>query len=211
MLREQDIVLLQGDSITNAFRRPEEINNAYQLGAGYAFLVASRLMAERPGANLTFHNRAVSGNRLIDLASRWDDDCLRLRPTVLSLLIGINEILHPEPDTAFAGRLQRLLSDTVASCACRLIIMEPFALCAGDIDRRAKERLRPIQDSTQKVAGALGATFIPLQCVFDAALDRAPAAYWIYDGIHPTAPGHRLIADAWLAAVNFEPSSGVGF
>jgi lysophospholipase L1-like esterase len=25
--------------------------------------------------------------------------------------------------------------------------------------------------------------------------------YWIYDGVHPTAAGHRLIAEAWLQAI----------
>lgn len=24
--------------------------------------------------------------------------------------------------------------------------------------------------------------------------------YWIWDGIHPTEPGHQLIADAWMCA-----------
>ena len=30
-------ILFQGDSITEAFRKPEEINSAFQLGNGYAF------------------------------------------------------------------------------------------------------------------------------------------------------------------------------
>jgi hypothetical protein len=38
-------ILFQGDSLTDAFRKPEEINAAFQLGNGYAFLVAASLGA----------------------------------------------------------------------------------------------------------------------------------------------------------------------
>ena len=37
-----------------------------------------------------------------------------------------------------------------------------------------------------------------LQSIFDQACSRAPAAYWLGDGIHATPAGHQLIAEAWL-------------
>ena len=48
MIKSSDHILFQGDSITNAFRKPEELCNAYQLGSGYAMIVASQLLASRP-------------------------------------------------------------------------------------------------------------------------------------------------------------------
>ncbi|QNE21489.1 hypothetical protein F1D05_30700 [Kribbella qitaiheensis] len=36
----------------------------------------------------------------------------------------------------------------------------------------------------------------------DAGADRAPASHWIWDGIHPTYAGQRILADAWLDAVS---------
>ena len=83
-------VLFQGDSITDAFRRPEEVNDAHQLGSGYALIAVARLQASRPELGLRFTNRGISGHTLADLAARWDADCLDLAPEVLSILIGVN-------------------------------------------------------------------------------------------------------------------------
>ncbi|MEL7088821.1 MAG: hypothetical protein AAGL98_10350, partial [Planctomycetota bacterium] len=66
-LTSEDVVLFQGDSITDADRRQDQPtpNDARSLGRGYAQLAAARLLADRPG--LTVHNRGISGNRVIDL------------------------------------------------------------------------------------------------------------------------------------------------
>ena len=33
------------------------------------------------------------------------------------------------------------------------------------------------------------------QHAFDNAIKRAPADYWIWDGVHPTYRGHQIMAD----------------
>jgi phospholipase/lecithinase/hemolysin len=40
------------------------------------------------------------------------------------------------------------------------------------------------------------------QEAFDAALKRAPASYWSWDGVHPTYAGHALMAETWLKTVD---------
>ena len=37
--------------------------------------------------------------------------------------------------------------------------------------------------------------------MFDDATKRAPADYWIWDGVHPTFSGHQLMADEWVRTV----------
>jgi lysophospholipase L1-like esterase len=37
------------------------------------------------------------------------------------------------------------------------------------------------------------------QPLFDAATSKAPAFFWMPDGVHPSAAGHQLIADSWMA------------
>ena len=91
-------ILFQGDSITNAFRKPEEVCNAYQLGSGYAMLIAAQLLAARPRETLRFTNRGVCGEGVKELLNRWQTDCLDLRPDVLSLLVGINDSRPIEPN-----------------------------------------------------------------------------------------------------------------
>ena len=72
-------ILFQGDSITDAFRKPEEINPAFQLGNGFAFLVAAKLARQYPG-RFEFLNRGVSGDTVPRLTSRWQHDALDLKP-----------------------------------------------------------------------------------------------------------------------------------
>ena len=39
------------------------------------------------------------------------------------------------------------------------------------------------------------------QRMFEEATKRAPADYWIWDGVHPTYPGHQLMAEEWIRTV----------
>jgi phospholipase/lecithinase/hemolysin len=59
------------------------------------------------------------------------------------------------------------------------------------------ERRQVVRD----LAGEFDAIFVPFQRVLDEALQQADPAYWAADGVHPTPAGHRLLADAWLAAM----------
>jgi lysophospholipase L1-like esterase len=42
---------------------------------------------------------------------------------------------------------------------------------------------------------------LPLDARFQEACTRAAPSWWAPDGVHPSAAGHGLIADAWLATV----------
>ena len=101
MICPRDTILFQGDSITNAFRRPEEINNAFQLGAGYALLIAARLLLDRPADQLTFLNRGVSGDTVQKLAHLHDRhrlECTHGKKVLVTT--------HDDVSSAFDGTLQ---------------------------------------------------------------------------------------------------------
>jgi lysophospholipase L1-like esterase len=46
-----------------------------------------------------------------------------------------------------------------------------------------------------------------LQSAFDAASIQVQPDYWLFDGVHPNAPGQWLIAQAWLDAVKPRPAT----
>ncbi|MBQ7162951.1 MAG: hypothetical protein IJR64_05110 [Bacteroidales bacterium] len=55
------------------------------------------------------------------------------------------------------------------------------------------------------IASDYGAVLIPAQELFDGLLEDYPtveAEHWVWDGIHPTAAGHRRLADLWLRLVS---------
>jgi lysophospholipase L1-like esterase len=186
-LQENELmkILFQGDSITDAFRKPEEINPAFQLGNGYAFLLGALYPDER----FEFVNRGVSGNSIEHLAQRWQRDALDLRPDLLSLLIGVNN--------CYRSLLESL---RIRNPGIQFILLEPFLAEAGDVTIERKSRLRAIQQGIGQISKEYDASFVPLQQIFDQALSGAPAASWSYDGVHASHAGFQLLADAWLEA-----------
>ena len=207
MIQANDRILFIGDSITDAFRRPEELNNAFQLGNGYAFLIASRLLFERPRDGLQFFNRGICGHGLGHLEERWETDCLALRPTLISILIGVNETLfhfnggESIGTEVFAARYTALLQRTRDALPnARLMLLEPFLLACGQVQPEWKDHMKSRQEAVRVCARNFETTFVPLQDAFDVASQDAPPEYWAYDGIHATAAGFELIARQWLAA-----------
>jgi lysophospholipase L1-like esterase len=211
MFQPNDLLLFQGDSITDAFRKPEEVGTSYRLGAGYAMICATRLAAERPDLNLRFDNRGVSGRSLKQMAKQWQEDAIDLEPDVLSVLIGVNDTLQefadpdretPEERASFGDRYAALL-DAVkkANPSVRFVLLEPFLLKVGDITDDHFEAIAPRQQAVRELAGRYDAAFVPLQERFSAAAAQTGPEYWLFDGIHPNASGQWLIATAWWDAV----------
>ncbi len=124
-------ILFQGDSITDGNRgRGPDPNHI--LGHGYAFLIAARFGGHFPELELDFMNRGVSGNTAPDLEKRWRQDTLELKPDLLSVLIGVNDLGHGLPLDQFEPTYDRLLGEAkAANPAIRLVLCEPFGLPTG--------------------------------------------------------------------------------
>lgn len=206
----EHVILFQGDSITDGNRsRNKDWNHV--MGHGYQFIIASKLWYELPGKGLHFFNRGISGNKITDLATRWDEDTIALKPDVLSILIGINDteaFLRGDQNFSadyYQKNYDALLQKTMEELpGVRLIVGEPFVLPTG----RVKEKLSVYENEikmrrqiVKELAGKYKAILIPYQQAFNKALQRAPAEYWIWDGIHPMPAGHELMAREWLKHV----------
>ena len=83
-------ILFQGDSITDCHRKRE---NPDDLGQGYAMLAAKALEKKYPG-QFRFVNRGISGDKVTDLYERRQQDILDVKPDVMSILIGVNDVWH---------------------------------------------------------------------------------------------------------------------
>lgn len=197
-------ILFQGDSITDGNRgRTADPNHI--LGHGYAFLIAAKYGAMLPERNLTFVNRGVSGNTVADLAARWTTDTLELRPDILSVLIGINDNSRNVPLDEFEKGYDQLLAEAIAANPrLRLVLCEPFTLASGKRRENHDEwryGVQKRQEAVVRLAAKYHAAIVHFQRMFDDALRRAPAEYWVWDGIHPTYSGHQLMADEWERTV----------
>lgn len=210
-LKNSNVILFQGDSITDAGRKRDvqDPNNQGALGGGYAFLAAADLLNTFPAKNLKIYNKGISGNKVYQLAERWQTDCLDLKPAVLSILIGVNDYWHKhngnydgtveiyEKDfRALLKRTKEALPDT------KLIICEPFAvLGCKAVDGTWFPEFDQYRVAARKLAGEFDTIFIPYHDIFAKASKVAPPTYWTADGVHPSIAGAKLMAEAWMKYV----------
>ena len=172
-------------------------------------LAGARLLDDFAGKNLKIYNRGISGNKVFQLAERWQEDTLDLKPDVVSILVGVNDFWHTLSG-AYKGTLKnyeddfRSLLDRTKQAlpTVKLIIGEPFAVPGiKAVDDKWFPAFNDYRRVAREVAEHYKASFIPYQNIFDKALTRAPGSYWTSDGVHPTLAGAQLMAGAWIKAV----------
>lgn len=211
-LARGSVILFQGDSITDGNRgRTEDPNHI--MGHGYAFSIASRWGVEYVEKDLKFINKGIGGNKIVDLAARWQSDTLDLKPTILSILVGINDtnsvLENWEPVVSvekYEETFRLLIEQTQKAYPDILLVFcEPFILPVGKVKKRWEDYVDDVsrrQAVVRKLALEQGAVFVGLQQVFNKACKKAPADYWMWDGIHPTVAGHELLAREWIKEVS---------
>ncbi len=211
-LPDHSRLLFIGDSITDAGRDPSGEPAPwlpdFGLGHGYVSQIWAWLTAAHPAADVRVFNMGVSGNTVRDLAARWQNDVLDLKPDVLCVMIGINDVWRqfdlPQRCEALVGpeeyraTLDRLIA--LAKPGLRqLHLASPFFIEPNRDDpmrRRMDEYGRIVRD----LAAAHGATFIDTQAAFDAVLAHLHPVALAWDRIHPGPHGHMIIARAFLHA-----------
>ena len=198
-------ILFQGDSITDAARNRDLY---FDMGKGYANLVSAHLGFENPG-EYEFINRGNGGNRIVDIYSRIKIDLINLRPDIMSLLVGVNDIWHEisrengvAPDK-FKKIYSMLIEEVMEALPdIKIMLLEPFIL-EGTATSEKMDRFREVSKMAQaakEIADKYNLVFVPLQEKFDEAVKLAPPEYWLTDGVHPTPKGHELIKREWLKA-----------
>ncbi|MDR2430237.1 MAG: SGNH/GDSL hydrolase family protein [Puniceicoccales bacterium] len=201
--------VFQGDSITdgNWGRNLKDLN--HHLGHGYVFAIASRLGADFPRAGFGFHNRGVGGQGVSGLEKRWERDALALKPDVLSILIGVNDVMaiaRKRSDAAdvatYTAVYRRLLKRSRdANPNLILVLGLPFLYRVGGygklLDAAGGEMPRHV-DAVRELAREFNAVLVDYPAMFERAAKEAPMRHWIWDGCHPTVFGHELMAREWI-------------
>lgn len=196
-------ILFQGDSITACHREGDD------LGQGYAMLVARTLEKQYPG-QFKFINRGVSGDRITDLYERRQADILDIKPDILSILVGVNDVWHEKTggngvdvetylDTyhALLTELRQKLPDT------KILLIEPFvnegSATQDDIEYFEGE-IAMRSEAVQLLCAKHEVFFLSLQFDLYDLEEQKPAGHWTLDGIHPTLNFHEHMAKKWVRA-----------
>ena len=176
-------------------------------------------MCIRDRKEYAFFNRGISGNTLRDLEKRWEEDVIGMKPDVLSVLVGTNDVHYylqgdkKEPfdfegwEKCYRSLLDRSLQ---ANPELKIVLGTPFVANVGNMrkseDFAERDSLvRRCAAIVERIAKDYQTVFLPYNAMFDEILGTAPASqdtYWIWDGIHPTPAGHKRMADMWIKRVN---------
>ena len=191
LLDPRRTVVFAGDSVTDCGRRTDPDG----LGGGYVRKVYDDLGERRPA----IVNVGISGNRAVDLAARWATDVLTHDPSLVSILIGINDTWrrYDEDDPTTPEDFEASYRSLLDTLSCPVVLIEPFLLPVKDGQEEWREDLDPKLDVVRKLAVEYGAILVPADVeLTKQAMSAGPAAL-AGDGVHPSAAGHRALADLW--------------
>jgi lysophospholipase L1-like esterase len=203
-------VLFIGDSITDCERaRPVGEGLFGAIGKSYVSLLEGLLGAAYPAHALRLVNMGISGNTVLDLQARWQQDVFDLRPDWVAVMIGVNDVwrqfdcprqteIHVSPET-YASTLDALVSQTLPRVQ-GMFLLAPFYLepHRGDAMRARMDEYGGLM---RQVAERHGVRFIDTQAAFDVVLQQMHANAIAWDRVHPNIIGHAVIARAFLAAI----------
>lgn len=206
MFKENEVVLFQGDSVTDCGRNREKEDD---MGFGYPLLISSWIQAKYPEKNIRFINKGISGNRVCDLEARWNEDCISLEPTFVSILIGINDTWRrfdnndPTSVKDFEDTYRRIISQVKEKTSAKIILCEPFVLPFPEDRKLWREDLDPKIHAVRNLAREFQTLLLPLDGLINSAAAQKSPEFWAADGVHPTMAGHALIAQEWLKKTGF--------
>jgi lysophospholipase L1-like esterase len=213
LLQKGQKLLFIGDSITDCERaRPAGEGLFGALGKGFVSLVDALLQAVYPELGIRVVNMGSSGNTVLDLQARWQEDVIDRKPDWLSIMIGTNDVWR-QYDTPFiqdshvyADKYEATLRSLVEQTKPRvsnLVLMTPFYLESNELDamRRTMDEYGAI---VRKISQDNGTLFIDTQAAFNVVLKELYAATLAWDRVHPSQTGHVVLARAFLNKIGFE-------
>ncbi len=207
-LRPGDRILFQGDSITDC-GRARDGRSGDPLGSGYVAILAGWFQALRPELAVTIANRGISGDRTAELLARWQTDCVALAPTVLSLMVGVNDVWRKAatwngqthitlPD--YLANIARLVDQARAGGVREVMLISPTTI-GSDAGDPLNLLLGEYSAALKDYAARNRTLWVEAREPLLHARKTRPDIPWTPDGCHPGTSGHALIAAQWWQTI----------
>lgn len=163
-------------------------------GKGYAGHIHARLRATRPSMRLV--NLAMCGARIADVRVRQLTR-VPATPTVVSLAVGANDVVHRTPERAFFADFDRAAAH-LAELGAPVILSNIPDLSRAPIASFVargwyEERLTTFNDHVATVARKHGFQLCDL---YGMSTTTTPDLHFCPDGFHPSAEGYAALAKA---------------
>lgn len=203
MFQDGQVVLFQGDSITDCGRDREDISS---LGAGYPNVVSKMYSLMFPNTKVTFVNKGISGNRVKDLLERYEEDFKAIKPDFLSILIGVNDTWRrydsndPTSTEDYEAGYRELLTKIKKDIPdCKIILIEPFLLNSLPDRATWREDLDPKILVARKLAKEFADYYIPMDGIYaKLEVEQYTCKEITEDGVHPSPLGHAILAEEYI-------------
>ena len=159
-------------------------------------------------------NLGVSGDTTGGMLARLNTEViprlrqqpLGMRPTVL-LMGGVNDIFYSGTDTAARANMGAMVQQ-VLTAGGRCVMLSPLTVSFPTVTPEWQEVMRPSNEAVLKAYQQWMALFcrtfhVPYIPLYDLLRDAdgTPRPELCLDGLHPTAEGHRIMAERIAAAL----------
>lgn len=204
--RKNCTLLFIGDSITEGYRDKNILlpNDEKGLGEGFVKEIALELLKKEQLKIASIYNRGISGNITSDLLRQWDNGAIELKPDVISILVGVNDLKKFTAFSTYYNAYQAILSTIKTRLPnATIVLCEPFILP----NISGYDEFKPLFHQYRKVIRRLSIDFKSVfvsNCeAFESQAQVISNENLLYDGIHPTNTGINILKDQWLKACAF--------
>lgn len=196
-------IVFFGDSITEAGVYPE----------GYISQLRDAIAVRGQAKKYELMGAGVSGNKIYDLYLRLEEDVLALKPQVVVLYVGVNDVWHKQlfgtgTDADKFEKFYAALIQKFQKKGIQVIVCTPA--CIGE--RRAGENLMDVElNYYSDIIRSLAKEKNLLLCDFRQAFlqysannnpDNRESGILTTDGVHLNEKGNKLIAEMLLSRLN---------
>jgi lysophospholipase L1-like esterase len=209
-------VIFLGDSIT------QQGENSEGEGTYKGFIT---LLRENVSREVELINKGIGGNKVSDLLLRYNDDVLKLKPNIVFIYIGINDVWHKydwgtgSDIDIYEKGLRKIITD-VKAVGAKIILCTPTVIGENsgefklnnnfkDIDTMEimNKDLDAFSDVVRNLSSEFNTDLLDLRKKFKEYISEnnyqnMPKGVLTSDGVHLNNEGNKLIADEMIKFLN---------
>ncbi|RYF66810.1 MAG: G-D-S-L family lipolytic protein [Cytophagaceae bacterium] len=195
-------VVFFGDSITEAGARP----------GGYILKIQEMLAKQNRAADYELIGKGIGGNKVYDLYLRMEDDVLALKPDVVVIYIGVNDVWHKSTsgtgtDAPKFVKFYESLIRKIQAGGSKVILCTPAVI--GERTDNSNEQdgdLNAYSTMIRELAIKQNLPLVDLRKLFlDYNLQNNPTnkdrGILTTDRVHLNEAGNQFVAEQMLAAI----------
>lgn len=189
-------IVFLGDSITDCGRNYNDIQS---VGYGYVSMIKQQLCCKK----YDIINKGIAGNKIADLYSRLQRDCIALEPDIVSILIGINDVWHfmgvdsydiQKEMERFQNCYENIVLEIKNAGVATVILLEPFVLPQLEQYQKWRYDLDQRIHIIRNIAKKYCCLFVAIDGEINSYGINGKYKWYSEDGVHPTQKGHSIIA-----------------